>query len=155
MEEKIETRYQRINGEDSWVIDFPDRETGIGKGYNQDISKDVFDYIQSLTKKIEELQKMHRIPKQWINEKKQELESKEQTISELREENERLDNDLQDALDIKVGNGPTALSRVIEENQRLEEGIKEIKEMAENELNYNGFPSSVENKCESLLKPEE
>ncbi len=58
MEEKIEVRYQRINGEDCYVIDFPDRETGIGKGYNQDISKDVYDYIKSLRSQLEEKDKI-------------------------------------------------------------------------------------------------
>lgn len=45
-------------------------------------------------------------------------------IKQLQEENEILRNDLDDALDVKNGNGPTALSRVISENQRLKEALK-------------------------------
>lgn len=47
-------------------------------------------------------------------------------IRELRAENKRLTNDLKDALGIKAGKGPTALSMVIDENKRLREALKAI-----------------------------
>lgn len=52
------------------------------------------------------------------------LKKREATIKQLQEENQRLRNDLLDAINVKSGNGPTALSMVISENQRLKEALK-------------------------------
>ena len=41
------------------------------------------------------------------------------TIERLEAENKRLKNDLLDALDIKKGSGPTVLSMMVGENERL------------------------------------
>lgn len=50
-----------------------------------------------------------------------------QEVAELRKENERLRNDLLDALDLKKGNGPTALSMQAETIKRLTEALEETK----------------------------
>lgn len=55
-----------------------------------------------------------------------EIAERDDTIKQLQEENEILRNDLDDALDVKNGNGPTALSRVISENQRLKDALKKV-----------------------------
>jgi hypothetical protein len=55
----------------------------------------------------------------------------------LQKENERLKNDLLDALDLKEGNGPTALSNVVTERNQLrsdkEELLQALKDLFSNE----------------------
>jgi chromosome segregation ATPase len=56
------------------------------------------------------------------------LKTAENKIKKQQAEIERLKNDLLDALDVKNGNGPTALSMMVSENQTLKQRIKELEE---------------------------
>lgn len=47
---------------------------------------------------------------------------------ELEKENQRLQNDLLDALDLKAGKGPTALSMLAEAKSKLEKENQELRE---------------------------
>jgi hypothetical protein len=57
-----------------------------------------------------------------------ELESLRASNKELHNENERLKNDLLDLMDVKDSKGPTALSNVLSDRNRLQEANKELQE---------------------------
>lgn len=70
-----------------------------------------------------------------------------QLVEELRKENEELKNDLLDALDLKSGNGPTALTMLKAEIERLKESNKQMKEifnMIKPQLVKHGFKGTTE-----------
>lgn len=77
--------------------------------------------------------------------------------ADLLAENKRLSNDLLDALDLKEGKGPTALSMVTAENKELKEALSTLHSMTLYKLSPEDdrdthLPSELFDKIEFLLK---
>lgn len=64
----------------------------------------------------------------------------EEMVAELRAENERLKNDLLDALDLKNGNGPTVLTMLANERDALAASHKELVEALEQLMSFQNGP---------------